>query len=118
MNPMNTNAQNTEHGEKLMNSPTLSLKEIAGTIMAELEKNENVKEVVVHVRVIRLPKGGKKGKKSCKAQVSTVSYKFDINQAIFHKILARRRQRSIPPKIPILLERLHLYRVLRLAYNY
>ncbi len=118
MNPMNTNAQNTEHGEKLMKSTTLSLKEIAGTIMAELEKNENVKEVVVHVRVIRLPKGGKKGKKSCKAQVSTVSYKFDINQAIFHKILARRRQRSIPPKIPILLERLHLYRVLRLAYNY
>ena len=56
MNPMNTNAQNTEHGEKLMNSPTLSLKEIAGTIMAELEKNENVKEVVVHVyNILRIP---------------------------------------------------------------
>jgi hypothetical protein len=94
MNPMNTNAQNTEHGEKLMNSPTLSLKEIAGTIMAELEKNENVKEVVVHVRVIRLPKGGKKGKKSCKAQVSTVSYKFDINQGIFRKMLAKKRRQE------------------------
>ena len=95
MDPMNTNAQNTEHGEKLMNSPTLSLKEMAGTIMAELEKNENVKEVVVHVRVIRLPKGGKKGKKNCKAQVSTLSYKFDINQAIFRKMLAKRRQQQL-----------------------
>jgi len=73
-----------------MNSPTLSLKEMAGTIMAELEKNEHVKEVVVHVRVIRLPKGGKKGAHR-KAQVSTLSYKFDINQAIFRKLLAKRR---------------------------
>ena len=62
--------------------------------MAELEKNEHVKEVVVHVRVIRLPKGGKKGKKNCKAQVSTLSYKFDINQAIFRKMLAKRRQQQ------------------------
>jgi hypothetical protein len=89
-----TNAQNTEDGEKLMNSPTLGLKEMAGTIMTELEKNENVREVVVHVRVVRLPKGGKKGKKNAKAQVSTMSYKFDINQAIFHKMLAKRRQQQ------------------------
>ena len=94
MDTQRTDAQNTEDGEKLMNSPTLGLKEMAGTIMTELEKNENVKEVVVHVRVVRLPKGGKKGKKNAKAQVSTMSYKFDINQAIFHKMLAKRRQQQ------------------------
>jgi len=97
MDPMKTNAQNTEDGEKLLNSPTLGLKEMAGTIMAELENNEYyVNEVVVHV-VVRLPKGGSKnknGKKNCKARVSTLSYKFDINQAIFHKVLAKRRQQQ------------------------
>lgn len=94
MDRASTDAQNTADGEKLMNSPTLGLKEMAGTIMTELEKNENAKEVIVHVRVVRLPKGGKKGKKNAKAQVSTMSYKFDINQAIFHKMLAKRRQKQ------------------------
>jgi len=99
MDPMKTNAHNTEDGERLLDSPTLkSLKEMAGTIMAEMENNEHhVNEVVVHVRVVRLPKGGKNksGKKNGKGQVSsTLSYKFDINPAIFHKVLTKRRQQQ------------------------
>lgn len=79
----------------LINSPTLGLKEMAGTIMNELvEKNEKVKEVVVHVRVVRLPGGLKTKAKHCKAKVSTVSYKFNVNQAVLHKMLARKRQQQ------------------------
>jgi len=90
-------ATKKEIAEKLVNSNTLGLKEMAGTIMSELEKNEKVKEVVVRVRVVRLPKGQKNNTNNnkCKAKVSTLSYKFNVNQKNLHKLLLKRRQQLL-----------------------
>ena len=93
-------ASKKEIAEKLVNSNTLGLKEMAGTIMSELEKNQKVKEVVVRVRVVRLPKGQKNNninkQTKCKAKVSTLSYKFNVNQKNLHKLLLKRRQQLRP----------------------
>jgi|AntRauTorckE5430_2_1112549.scaffolds.fasta_scaffold02003_2 hypothetical protein len=87
--------QKNEETDSLINPPALGLQQMAGTIMTELEKNEKVKEVVVHLRVVRLPKKALKNKsKHCKAKVSTVSYKFNVNKTILHKMLARKRQKQ------------------------
>lgn len=102
----NMDASKKEIAEKLVNSNTLGLREMAGTIMSELEKNEKVKEVVVRVRVVRLPKGQKNNNKNrtnttkqqakcCKAKVSTLSYKFNVNQKNLHKLLLKRRQQLL-----------------------
>jgi hypothetical protein len=84
-----------EETDSLINPPALGLQQMAGTIMTELKKNEKVKEVVVHLRVVRLPKKALKNKsKHCKAKVSTVSYKFNMNKTILHKMLVRNGRSS------------------------
>jgi hypothetical protein len=92
-------ASKKEIADKLVNSNTLGLREMAGTIMSELEKNEKVREVVVRVRVVRLPKGQKNNNNNkqakCKAKVSTLSYKFNVNQKNLHKLLLKRRQQLL-----------------------
>lgn len=63
-------------------------------VMAALEKNPNAKEVVVHMRVVKVPKGTSKGgKKAVKAKVSTLAYKFQINQKLKQKLVMQKRQR-------------------------
>ncbi|GFH43808.1 predicted protein [Chaetoceros tenuissimus] len=44
----------------LMDSTTLGLQEIANSVISELQKDPKKKEVVVHVRVMRLCKDKKK----------------------------------------------------------
>ena len=62
--------------------------------MAALEKNPNAKEVVVHMRVVKVPKGASKGgKKAVKAKVSTIAYKFQINQKLKQKLVMQKRQK-------------------------
>jgi hypothetical protein len=63
-------------------------------VMAALEKNPNAKEVVIHMRVVKVPKGASKGgKKAVKAKVSTLAYKFQINQKLKQKLVMQKRQR-------------------------
>lgn len=70
---------------RIMDSTTLGLKEIADSVLSELKKNPNRKEVVVNVRVMRMCKDKKK--KCVKAKVSTLSYKFNVNQKVLQRMI-------------------------------
>ena len=71
--------------DSIMDSTTLGLKEIADSVLSELKKNPNRKEVVVNVRVMRMCKDKKK--KCVKAKVSTLSYKFNVNQKVLQRMI-------------------------------
>lgn len=71
--------------DSLMDSTTLGLKEIADSVLSELKKNPKRKEVVVNVRVMRMCKDKKK--KCVKAKVSTLSYKFNVNQKVLQRMI-------------------------------
>lgn len=71
--------------DSLMDSATLGLKEIADSVLSELKKNPKKKEVVVNVRVMRMCRDKKK--KCVKAKVSTLSYKFNVNQKVLQKMI-------------------------------
>ena len=71
--------------DSLMDSTTLGLKEIADSVLSELKKNPKRKEVVVNVRVMRICKDKKK--KCVKAKVSTLSYKFNVNQKVLQRMI-------------------------------
>ncbi|GFH43806.1 predicted protein [Chaetoceros tenuissimus] len=71
--------------DRLMDSTTLGLKEIADSVLSELKKNPKRKEVVVNVRVMRMCKDKKK--KCVKAKVSTLSYKFNVNQKVLQRMI-------------------------------
>ena len=81
--------------QKVLNSTSVSMMpKMEEQVMAALEKNPNVKEVVVHMRVVKVPKGASKGgKKAVKAKVSTLAYKFQINQKLKQKLVMQKRQR-------------------------
>lgn len=71
--------------DSLMDTTTLGLNEIANSVLSELKKNPKRKEVVVNVRVMR--KCRDKKKKCVKAKVSTLSYKFNVNQKVLQRMI-------------------------------
>lgn len=78
----------------LMDSTTLGLQEIASSVISELQKDPKKKEVVVHVRVMRLCKNKKK-KNKCytKAKITKLSYRLKVNQKVLQKMI--KKQESI-----------------------
>ncbi|GFH43807.1 predicted protein [Chaetoceros tenuissimus] len=80
----------------LMDSTTLGLQEIANSVISELQKDPKKKEVVVHVRVMRLCRDKNKNKnKKCytKAKITKLSYRLKVNQKVLQKMI--KKQESI-----------------------
>ena len=90
-----SNKTNSIALQKVINSTGMSMMpRMEEQVMAALEKNPNAKEVVVHMRVVKVPKGASKGgKKAVKAKVSTLAYKFQINQKLKQKLVMQKRQK-------------------------
>lgn len=83
----------TSHQYKcLMYSTSLGLQEIASSVISELQKNPKKKEVVVHVRVMRLCKDKKK--KCCnKAKITKLSYRLKVNQKVLNRMIQKKETR-------------------------
>ena len=78
--------------KSLMDSTTLGLQEIASSVISELQKNPEKKEVVVNVRVMRLCKD-KKNKCYNKAKITKLSYRFKVNQKVLNRMIQKNENR-------------------------
>lgn len=78
--------------KSLMDSTSLGLQEIASSVISELQKNPNKKEVVVHVRVMRLCKDKKK-KCYNKAKITKLSYRLKVNQKVLNRMIQKKENR-------------------------
>lgn len=84
-----TTSSNSIMKSSLMDSATLGLQEIASSVISELQKDPKKKEVIVHVRVMRLCKDKKNKKCYTKAKITKLSYRLKVNQKVLQKIIQK-----------------------------
>ena len=93
-NIMSSSTANSSICRSLMESTTLGLQEIASSVISELQKDPKKKEVVVHVRVMRLCKDKKNKKNYTKAKITKLSYRLKVNQKLIHRALMMQKQQN------------------------